>query len=68
MVSGLMIQLISVQTPFDPLACGLKGSWPCHSCSIGHSCGSNSIPGPGTSICQTGAAEKEQKNSSKENT
>ena len=28
-----------------------------HSCGIGHSCGSVSIPGPGTSICCGGSQQ-----------
>ena len=34
--------------------------WCCHSCSIGHSRGSGSITGPGTSICQ-GCSERKKK-------
>ena len=34
--------------------------WRCHSCGIGHSCSSDSIPGPGTSINATDAATKKK--------
>ena len=31
--------------------CSRLRIWHCHSCSVGYSCGSDLIPGPGTSLC-----------------
>ena len=38
----------------------------CHSCGIGHNCGSDSIPSPGTSICHGAAEEGEGRKEGRE--
>ena len=47
---------------FDPQPqCSGLRIWHCHSCGIGHSCGSDWIPGPGTSIRHECSQKKKKK-------
>ena len=65
-----MIWLVSVALRAQPLAQhgGLKiPCCHCCSCGVGHSYGSDSVPGPGTSICQ-GCSQKKQTKQNQTNT
>lgn len=55
-----------VRLRFDPLAWHSGSSiWLCSSCSLGHSFGSNLIPGPGTPSAVGWPKKKESKNKNK---